>query len=155
MSNFPKLQSDFGSGFWKGSCADWRCRMVLQVLQLSQQWSLLPRGNVQRDFVRTWGNPATVFVGIMALGSSLSSGWKSVAVSFLENTAVGKDHPSITVKKEQEKKPSKPTENIWVWCCKPTGKLCVLCVLTSWPYKIYHLSFPCFIFQGGEKKKNI
>lgn len=144
-SNFPKLQSDFGSIFWKGSCADWRCRFCSF---LSNGW------NVQRDFVGTGGNPATVFVGIMALGSPLSSGWKSVAMSFLEDTARGKDHPSNTVKKEQEKKPSKPTENIWVWCCKPTGKLCVLCVLTSWPYKISPI-FSLLYFPRGKKPQHL
>lgn len=86
----------------------------------------------------------------------LSNQWLKICGHlFLEDAAGGKDHSSTTVKKEEgKKKPNKPTENIWVWCCKPTGKICVLCVLTSWPYKIYHLSFPCFIFQGGKKNTN-
>lgn len=50
------------------------------------------------------GNTATVFLGIMALGSTLTSALKSVATLFLEDTAGGKNHPSIAVKKEEERK---------------------------------------------------
>lgn len=78
---------------------------------------------------------------------------KSVAVLFLEDTAGGKGHPSIIVKKEEEKR-AKQTHREYLGLVLQTNKgaLCPCVLLTPWPYKIHHLSFPCFIFQGERKK---
>lgn len=144
MSSFPKLESAFGSIFWNREL--WRFKMqsgsrgfiALSAMEFAVQikcsegfcWGLGEGGIQPLYFLASWLLSNQCFKVCGHVISGRHSRWEK---------------PSLYCSEKGRGKKSQ-TNPRRIFGFGVAGKLCVLCVLTSWPYKIYYLSFPWFIF---------
>lgn len=149
MSSFPKMESAFGSIFWNREL--WRFKMQRGSWGFTAFSAMEFAVEIKCSEGFGWGlgegriRPLCWHHGSWLLSNQC---FKTVAMLFLEGSRW--ERPSLYCSKKGRGKKSQT--NPWrVFGFGVAGKLCVLCVPTSWPCKIDHLYFPCFIFQGEKK----